>query len=156
MTKKGRELEFISRINRDGSGTTPVDDSFIDFVQEDDFDIIRLSMTEDTWIATYVNAYVVRLKKTTMSNKIDPNEPALPITEESTKGISVSPGLTIRAEFAARAMQGMMANPYIMGSKGFDTNKAISACLYVADTLIAELDKPAGSLAEDEVVGDAD
>lgn len=62
MTKKGRELEFISRINRDGSGTTPVADSFIDFVQDEDFEMIRLSMTEDTWIATYVNSYVVRIK----------------------------------------------------------------------------------------------
>lgn len=150
MTKKGRELEFISRINRDGSGTTPVDDSFIEFVQEDDFDIIRLSMTEDTWIATYVNAYVVRIKKTTMINKIDPNEPALPITEESTKGISVSPGLTIRAEFTARAMQGMMANQSFALESAFYPQAIAADAVVIADALIAELNKPAGSLAEDE------
>lgn len=68
MRKKGSELEFISRINRDGSGTTPVDDSFTDFVQDTDFKMIRLSMTEDTWIATYVNAYVVRIKKKMNNN----------------------------------------------------------------------------------------
>lgn len=150
MTKKGRELEFISIIKRDGSGTTPVDDSFTDFVQDTDFDMIRLSMTEDTWIATRVNSYVVRIKKTTMINKINPSKPELPIAEEHTKGISVSPGLTIRAEFAARAMQGMMANRYFASESAFSPHAIAADAVVIADALIAELNKPAGSLAEYE------
>lgn len=71
-TKKGKELEFISWIKRDGSGTvmiggewdkesTPkIDD--MSYVDEENFNIACLSLTEKTFIASGFNSFVVRLK----------------------------------------------------------------------------------------------
>ena len=58
----GKELIFISQIQRDGSGTSPVDKEFIDLMQEDLFDIKGLSMSNGTYIATNFNAFVVKFK----------------------------------------------------------------------------------------------
>lgn len=69
MKKKANELEFISQINRDGSGTAPVKKSYLKAMTEnirmkdEDFKLKRLSITEDTYIAFNFNAFVVRLKK---------------------------------------------------------------------------------------------
>ena len=68
MKKKAYELEFISIINRDGSGTEPVTQEHLSmllinkFSKDDDYEIICLSLTEKTFIAFNFNAYVVRLK----------------------------------------------------------------------------------------------
>ena len=57
------KLIFISQINRDGNGTTPVPDDFIKQLENDEFNIYALSMTHKTYIAHGFNSYVVRLKK---------------------------------------------------------------------------------------------
>lgn len=58
----GSELIFISRINRDGSGTTPVTET-PDYLLEENFVIHSLSITNKTYIACGFNSYVVKLKK---------------------------------------------------------------------------------------------
>lgn len=66
---KACELEFISQINRDGSGTTKVKESYLKYMLEDkfvkdkDFKLHRLSISEDTYIAFNFNAFVVKIKK---------------------------------------------------------------------------------------------
>jgi len=67
--------------------------------------------------------------------QIDPDECAFPATDDVT-----SAGLTVRAEFAKAAMQGMLANPTIDGCTAHETIAHWS--VYAADCLIAELNKP--------------
>jgi hypothetical protein len=67
MKKRGNELDFICQINRDGSGVSSISDSYRELlVKEDgffnDFKLSRLSITEDTWIASGFNSFVVKLK----------------------------------------------------------------------------------------------
>lgn len=63
MKKKGKKLEFISKIKRDGSGVEPVEKEYIDLIRNDEFVLNRLSITEDTYIASGFNSLVVRLKE---------------------------------------------------------------------------------------------
>lgn len=70
---KGKELEFISFVKRDGSGTilvgTPWDvnsgypkiDS-IEYPDDDNFTLTRLSLSQETYIASGFNTWVVRIK----------------------------------------------------------------------------------------------
>ena len=58
--KLGSELEFISRIKRDGSGTV-VDDDY-SHLTKTKFRMSCLSITYGTWIASEFNSYVVKLK----------------------------------------------------------------------------------------------
>ena len=60
MERYGKELEFISQINRDGSGTTPLGD--MSHNDKTIFDLRSLSLSKKTYIATEFNAFVVRLK----------------------------------------------------------------------------------------------
>ncbi len=60
---KGKHLIFISQIKRDGSGTVPVDESYVNMMAEDKFRMSCLSLTEKTWIASDFNSFVVKLKK---------------------------------------------------------------------------------------------
>ena len=68
MKKKANELIFISQINRDGSGTTPVCPDILDTMlnnklcKNDLFKVHRLSMSENTYIAIGFNLFVVKLK----------------------------------------------------------------------------------------------
>jgi hypothetical protein len=62
MEKLGKELEFISWIKRDGSGTKMVKKKLIEIMQEDTFKVNCLSLTEKTFIASGFNSFVVRLK----------------------------------------------------------------------------------------------
>lgn len=68
MKKKARELEFISQIKRDGSGTTKVKKSYLkamldnSLMKDEDFELHRLSLTEKTFIAFNFNAFVVMVK----------------------------------------------------------------------------------------------
>lgn len=68
MKKKAHELIFISQINRDGNGTIPVKESYIkamtknNLMKFSDFDLHRLSISENTYIAFNFNAFVVKLK----------------------------------------------------------------------------------------------
>jgi hypothetical protein len=69
MIKYAHELEFISQIKRDGSGTHPVEESYLKAMHEnklmknDPFHLVCLSMTEKTYIAFCFNAFVVRIKE---------------------------------------------------------------------------------------------
>lgn len=59
IVKKGSELQFISRISRDGKSVqimTTVHHS----LKNETYKLTRLSLTEDTWIASGFNSYVVR------------------------------------------------------------------------------------------------
>lgn len=57
---KANQLEFISRINRDGSGVTKVDEKE---VLNEKFKLNSLSISENTHIASGMNSYVVKIKK---------------------------------------------------------------------------------------------
>jgi hypothetical protein len=62
MKKLGKELEFISWIKRDGSGTEQVPEKLIKIMQKEEFDVFCLSISEDTYIASGFNSFVVKLK----------------------------------------------------------------------------------------------
>lgn len=59
----GADLEFISWIHRDGSGVTPMAGKDTSIIERVTYKLQRLSITEDTYIASAFNSYVVRLKK---------------------------------------------------------------------------------------------
>lgn len=63
MKKLGRELEFISWINRDGSGTKPVTKSHTKLLGGDKFKLYCLSITEKTFIIHGFNSFVVKIKE---------------------------------------------------------------------------------------------
>jgi len=69
LQKKAHELIFISQINRDGSGTHPVAESYLKtmlenkFCKDDIFEVRCLSLTEKTYIAMGFNSFIVRLKE---------------------------------------------------------------------------------------------
>jgi hypothetical protein len=69
MKKLAKDLEFISQINRDGLGTTIVDNDFLtalstnNLMKDEPYELKRLSLTYDTFIAFSFNAFVVKLKK---------------------------------------------------------------------------------------------
>ena len=63
MLKSGKDLKFISRIFADGSGTEPVKQELVDRMQDDLFNITRLSITCDTYIASDMSTFVVEFKK---------------------------------------------------------------------------------------------
>lgn len=60
---RGADLEFISWIHRDGLGVTSMEGRDVGLLKDRDFALNRLSITEDTYIASGFNSYVVRLKK---------------------------------------------------------------------------------------------
>jgi len=60
MTKEAKELIFINQIKRDGSGVLRC--SEFDPTSEE-YTLNRLSISEDTWIASGFNSYVVKLRK---------------------------------------------------------------------------------------------
>jgi hypothetical protein len=68
MKKYARELEFISQINRDGSGVSKVPDDYLKamlenpLMKDDWYELHCLSLTNGTYIAIGFNSFVVRLK----------------------------------------------------------------------------------------------
>lgn len=62
MKKKANELEFISIINRDGSGTEIIKEDHIT-KQDAEYDLHCLSVRHKTYIALNFNAFVVRIKE---------------------------------------------------------------------------------------------
>lgn len=68
MKKKAHELEFVSQINRDGSGTTKVKESYLKAMVENplmkdfEFELHCLSHSYQTFIAIGFNSFVVKLK----------------------------------------------------------------------------------------------
>lgn len=69
MKLKAKDFIFISQINRDGIGTTPVSESYLNTIlnnplcKNDLFEVRRLSISEDTYIAMGFNSFIVKLKK---------------------------------------------------------------------------------------------
>lgn len=61
MRCTGAQLIFISQIKRDGSGVDDIDEEYRRILKKEDFKVIRLSLSEDTYIAHGFNAFVVRL-----------------------------------------------------------------------------------------------
>ena len=67
MEKLGKELEFISWINRDGSGTKPVPESMLKcmmenpFAMDEEMEVRCLSGSNHTFIASGFNSFVVKL-----------------------------------------------------------------------------------------------
>ena len=59
----GSELEFISEINRDGSGTEKIPESYLAMMQKETFRVYCLSMSQHTFLASNFNWFVVKLKK---------------------------------------------------------------------------------------------
>lgn len=57
-TAHSNELEFISRIKPDGSGTVPVKN-----IPDEVFILRRLSISENTWIASGFNTFIVKPKE---------------------------------------------------------------------------------------------
>lgn len=68
IKKKAHELEFISEIKRDGSGTKKVEKSYLKamlenpLMKDEDFELHYLSLENKTFIALNFNAYIVRIK----------------------------------------------------------------------------------------------
>lgn len=62
MRKKGKNMEFISWIDRNGLGVTLINDEHVQSLNEEWFAIKCLSLTNKTYIAAGFNSYVVRLK----------------------------------------------------------------------------------------------
>ena len=73
MKKLGKELEFISLIKRDGSGTIPVGTPWtpgggnpktddMKYEDEEEFELNRISLTHKTYIASGFNTWVVKLR----------------------------------------------------------------------------------------------
>jgi hypothetical protein len=71
MILKGKKLQFISFIKRDGSGVVMVRDLItlncpkldnMSYLDEDNFKIMRLSISEKTFIACGFNSFIVKLK----------------------------------------------------------------------------------------------
>ena len=65
---KAKELEFISWIKRDGSGTEKVPEDMLEnmlnnkFAKDDYFRLNVLSLSNKTFIASGFNSFVVKLK----------------------------------------------------------------------------------------------
>lgn len=68
MKKLAKELEFISWIKRDGSGTKKIPKTMLkmmlenEFAKDDEFEINSLSMSNNTFIASGFNSFVVKIK----------------------------------------------------------------------------------------------
>lgn len=63
MKKFGRDLDFISQINRDGAGTSSISEKYIEILNGEELDLTCLSLTEETYIASGFNSFVVKIKK---------------------------------------------------------------------------------------------
>lgn len=73
IRKKGKDLEFISFIKRDGSGTIPIGTEWdeardypklddVSHMDDDRFTLKCLSISENTYIAHGFNSFVVKIK----------------------------------------------------------------------------------------------
>lgn len=63
MLRLGKDLIFISRVLRDGSGVdTNIDPEYIKMMDNDKFKLNTLSLSEKTFIASEFNTFVVKLK----------------------------------------------------------------------------------------------
>lgn len=69
MEKLAKDLIFISQINRDGLGTSPVSESYLKsmlenkFMKDEKFNVNLMSISKKTYIAIGFNSFVVKLKE---------------------------------------------------------------------------------------------
>jgi hypothetical protein len=69
MKATAHELEFISQIKRDGSGTMKVPESYLKALKEnplmrdENYKIHCLSVNNQTFLALGFNSFIVKLKK---------------------------------------------------------------------------------------------
>lgn len=89
MKVKGKDLEFISRIKRDGSGTEPVSD--LKHARKEEFNLNCLSISEGTFIAAGFNSYVVKRKSISEYSKKELDQ----CIDEKIKQISKKCGTSI-------------------------------------------------------------
>jgi len=62
MKKQAHELIFISQIHRDGSGVTMLPADYTPHPETEEYELQRLSLTLNTYIASSMNSYVVKIK----------------------------------------------------------------------------------------------
>jgi len=62
MTKQANELIFISQIHRDGKGVKMLPDDYTPHPEDEQYELQRLSLTANTYIASSINSYVVKIK----------------------------------------------------------------------------------------------
>ena len=62
MRVKGKKLNFISQVSRDGKELIPVTNEDLKHSQEDKFKIHCLSISKQTYIAIEFNTYIVKFK----------------------------------------------------------------------------------------------
>ncbi len=92
LKKFACDLEFISRIERDGKSVTPVDEKTLKTLkyQNEEFEVRCLSMSEETFIASNFNSYIVKIIKTEHQEKLL-QAPIVRITPlDNDKGIMIS------------------------------------------------------------------
>lgn len=74
MKKKGSDLEFLSLIQRDGSTVIPVGKPWsesmghartddVSYLDDAEFELRNLSLTEKTYIAFHFNVWIVKIKE---------------------------------------------------------------------------------------------
>lgn len=63
MNYKGKDLEFISRISRDGSGVVDAKKLDLNHLDEETLELHTLSLTAETYIAMGFNIYVVKINQ---------------------------------------------------------------------------------------------
>lgn len=103
LHKKAYQLTFISQINRDGSGTTPVSKDYLKMMRtnklakDDVFELRTLSLSQRTFIAHGFNSFVVRLNGRNHPREIQPFG-VLKEKPKRVKTLNVSPVTKIDVE----------------------------------------------------------
>jgi len=62
MKSKGRKLIFILQIKGDGTGVIEVPPDYVKALSKTEFTLTRLSITNDTYIASEFHSFIVKLK----------------------------------------------------------------------------------------------
>ena len=59
---KGKDLIFISKIKRDGTGVEKLSQKEIKFLQNTEFELKSLSMIRNIFVAINYNSYIIKIK----------------------------------------------------------------------------------------------
>jgi hypothetical protein len=62
MKKKGKNLIFISSISRDGKGVNMFENTDMSHLDNEEFTLKRLSITNKTYIAFNMTVFIVKIK----------------------------------------------------------------------------------------------
>lgn len=62
MKLKGYQLEFICRIKSDGSGMQPLEIKDLEWLQDKEYNVNCLSISNKTYIASGFSSFIVKLK----------------------------------------------------------------------------------------------